>query len=243
MKHDDRVEQDRVTLLAAMEEVTAGLAHELNQPLSAISLYARGSIRRLDSGVELAPGDFVEILENIAVQSQRAGQIIRDARQRTRVDAVVRRALDPATFLDDACSIWKDLAERTGVGFDCEREEGLPDLRIDPSQIRLALGQLLRNAMEAARETTDPRIRISARRAGDRIQLRIQNPTLAVAPADLELWFEPFYTTKPGHLGLGLGISRNLIRLHGGDLVGQRTEDGGLDWVLQLPTVGPREAA
>jgi len=245
MIQDDRFAQDRVTLLAAMEEVTAGLAHELNQPLSAISLYARGSIRRLEAGTTLTPEDLAETLENIAQQAQRAGRIIRDARSRTRIGEVSRRAVDPVAFLEDACAVWKQVATAHQVRFTCEQEGDLPPLRIDPIQIRHALGQVLRNAVEAATECAHPgerTLRVTSRAVDEDLELQVQGAPPGIAPPDLELWFEPFFTTKPGHLGLGLGVSRNLLRLHGGTLEGRRTGDDGLEWILRLPAAGLREA-
>lgn len=233
------------TRLSTIGEMTSGLAHELNQPLSAISNYAQACVRKIDAGrcptVELrAP------LEQIARQSHRAAEIIRRLRAFTGKRKPQRSAVDLDQVLRDSIELLAPLARKHGLDVRHEWPADLPRVLADPTGVQQVLINLLRNAFEAMIEvhTCPGTVWVTAEveRPGE-VEVRVHDEGLALSDDALDRIFDPFYSTKRDGMGLGLSISRSIIESHGGRLWAARNLDRGNTFLFTLPAAGGPERA
>ncbi|MCS6948091.1 MAG: ATP-binding protein [Steroidobacteraceae bacterium] len=225
------VQIDRLSLLG---EIAAGLAHEINQPLTAISTYARAGARLLGRPQpDIAAVQ--EILNQITEQALRAGERIARLRALVPRAHTQRTQVDCNDLISEMCRIALPESRRDRLDLRLELAPDLPPVNADPLQLRQILANLLRNALEALAETSVPqRLKLSSfRRHGD-VVIRIWNAGEPIAPNVRERMFEPFFSTKPLGTGLGLNISRTLARSLGGDLH-YLPGDDGVSFELTLP--------
>jgi two-component system sensor kinase FixL len=242
VEEDSRRSQARlaqVARFAAMGEMAAGIAHELNQPLSAIATYAQACDRMLDVPAPDLP-EIHAALKQISAQALRAGEIIRRLRH-----LVGNRDTERVT--SDINEVVQELATLAGV--DARHNditlafEFAPDagpVSIDRVQVQQVLLNLVRNAIEALDGLAAERrtLTIGTRRLADKeveVYVRDHGPGV---PADIaERMFDPFYTTKRGGTGLGLAISRTIARAHRGTLGHRPGTSTGAEFFLRLPTL------
>ena len=227
----------QVSRLATIGEMAAGVAHELNQPLTAIANYAQACDRLLGRpGADLA--DVQTALREIAAQAVRAGEILRRLRSLARSQSMQReRAEINATIEGIRDLILADgRVHRARVHF--ELAEHLPLISIDPVQIQHVILNLVRNGLEAsadacaeARELT---LRTRAASDGD-VEIAILDNGLGPSPQALERLFDPFFSTKPEGTGLGLAISNTVVRAHGGTLRYSPNAPRGSCFSIRLP--------
>jgi PAS domain S-box-containing protein len=221
-----------------MGEMTAVLAHEVNQPLAAIVNYAQGCAQRLRNGTD-SPESLQAALEQISAQGLRASEIIRQLRGFVR-----KRGLQPETrqvndLVDEVMRFVVAEAHGRAVSLQAELAADLPPLQVDAVQIEQVILNLVRNALEAIYETvgphSQPALLISTRRVGNEIEVAVRDngPGLqADIAADI---FEPFVTSKRDGLGMGLSICRSIIEAHGGRLWGTPNADRGMTFCFTLP--------
>lgn len=226
-----------VSRMATMGEMAAGIAHELNQPLTAITNYARASERLL----ALPEPELAEVREavgEIAEEALRAGAIIRrlrhlarggeEARENTRVNGLIEE-LRPLTLADARI-------RDTSIRFELQGDA--PDVFVHPTQITQALLNLIRNALEAtaADATGGRQVTVRSRRspAGD-CEIEVSDNGPGVAPAIRERMFDPFCTTKHHGTGLGLPMSRTIAEAHCGSLRHEPGDSRGARFILTLP--------
>jgi two-component system sensor histidine kinase TtrS len=235
-----QAEFDHAARLSTVGEIADGLAHELNQPLAAITNYATGCVRRLRLGAG-QPEDLLNALEQIAAQAMRAGEVIRRVRQSVR-----RR--DPQKSTWDINSVVREVLARAegdvrvgATHVDLDLAPWLPPLRADRIQIEQVLLQLLHNGLDAlstrAPEERVLTIRTSAA-AADLVEVAVRDQGCGFPEDRLEEMFEAFFTTKSDGLGLGLAIGRSIAKDHGGRLWATRNADRGLTFHLVLPAHG-----
>lgn len=228
----------QTTRLATMGEMAAGIAHEVNQPLTAISNYAQAAERLL----ALPEPDLVdsrEALREIAAEAHRAAEIIRRLRRMVRGEEEDARE---ATLLPELIEELRSLcladarAHDTQLRF--EMQAGLPSLVIHRVQITQLLFNLVRNALESvARDEPGGReVIVSARRnaAGD-CEISVCDNGPGVAPQVRERMFEPFLTTKPNGTGLGLPMSQTIAQAHGGSVRHEPATPRGARFILTVP--------
>jgi two-component system, LuxR family, sensor kinase FixL len=231
-----QAELTHVLRLGTMGEMAAGLAHEINQPLAAIVNYAQGCGRRL----RLSSDDVdavLPVIDTIAAEGLRAGEIIRRLRSLVRKETPRQDWFDLAEVAADALHLVETDAYEHGVNVRVETTPGLPRLLGDPIQIEQVVLNLLRNALDAMAEVGGRReLHVGiARVDGDAVELAVRDTGQGLTPAVVEHVFEPFFSTKPGGLGMGLSISRSIVEAHQGRLSATANADGGATFRVRLP--------
>ena len=232
--------QERLThfgRISTMGEMAAGIAHEINQPLTAIATYAQ-ACQRLLSQPHMGVADIADGLAQIENQALRAGEVIRRLRSFVRNREVRREPLDPNQLLDDLLMLAETDTRHHNVAIRLERGENLPTIQADPVQMQQVILNLVRNGIDAMLDQPHDRraivIRTQVNDAGD-VEFCVcdQGPGLG-EEAKAEL-FNPFFTTKPTGTGLGLAISQSIIRAHGGKVWYRPNPAGGACFCFSLP--------
>lgn len=204
--------------MAAAAELAASLAHELNQPLSAIGTYA-GACRMLAAGGDASRRELQEALTQVVRESAR-GEFVRRMREFFRTGAADVERTAPSDLIEAAHDKVRDRLERHGVLWTSRIEPGLPAVAVDRVQIGAVLGNLLANAIEAVVAAPPPRaIEVRALRSGDDlVRIEVEDSGSGVALEVRDRLFQPMATSKPGGMGLGLAMARTIAQRHGGSL-------------------------
>ena len=227
--------------LVTMGEMASSIAHELNQPLSAISSYSAGCRNLLAAG-QVSPGELDQALEKILQQAQRAGRIIRRVHHFVRKSEPIRSRLRLETVIDEAIGFVQTEARTRQVRL---VRGAIPDVEIevDPVLLQQVLLNLIRNAMDAMATTpqADRDLLVDAERREASVTVRVSDRGCGIAPDIEEKLFEPFFTTKPEGMGMGLNICRSIIEIHGGRLWAELAPTGGTLFCFTLPL--PQEGA
>jgi C4-dicarboxylate-specific signal transduction histidine kinase len=223
--------------VSAVGELTASLAHELNQPLSAILSNAQAAQRMLESEPrDLA--EIAEILRDIVVDDKRAGEVIRRLRTLLRKGELEHASLDVNEVVGEVARLVRSDAANRHVSVRLELTKGLPRVRGDRVQLQQVVLNLVLNALEAMRATL-PRARqlaIRTSRAGESaVAVSVSDSGTGIDAQAEERLFEPLYTTKPEGLGMGLAIARNIVHAHGGNLAATNNVEGGATFQFTLP--------
>ena len=233
----ERQQQERLQAtarLVAMGEMASSLAHELNQPLAAISSYAAGSLNLIDSGrTDLA--EIRAVLAKTQAQAQRAGQVIR------RIYDFVRRA-EPKTepceltrLIEETIALVEVDARRRKVRIVEELADGLPAVEGDRVLLGQALFNLMKNGIEAMADSPDAQLTVRADADTEHAIIAIADRGPGVSAEAAKSLFEPFYTTKAEGMGMGLNICRSIIEAHQGRLWLEPNPDGGSIFYVSLP--------
>lgn len=239
IQEESRRTQERLThvaRLATMGEMAAGIAHELNQPLAAITNYAQACerlLRRPDADIEEVRG----ALGQIAAQALRAGEIIRRLRSLVRKQDTSRVRIPVNTLITELSALTTSDAQLHDVRLVFDPAPDLPEVFADPVQIQQVLLNLVRNAIEAVaevpREQRQVRLQTGISPQGD-LEIAVSDTGPGVDPRIVDRLFDPFCTTKPSGTGLGLAISRSIVHAHKGTLR-YEPQGPGARFVLQLP--------
>ena len=236
----DLAHVSRVNMLG---EMTAGLAHELNQPLAVISSYAQGCLSSIEEG-KGAPETLAGALQHIVSQSARASEIIRRIRGFIRKDRRPKSRIDVNAAIGVAIELLKGETAANGIAIRMELTEPSPIAVVDDIEFQQVVLNLARNSIEMMVSHGSPsrelRIRTAsnARSSGDgvgQVEISVQDTGPGVSPEIRDHVFEPFFTTKSGGLGLGLSICRSILERHDGKL--WLGDDGGTgaDFRFTLP--------
>jgi two-component system sensor kinase FixL len=203
-----------ISRLTAMGEMASTLAHELNQPLSAISNYIKGSLRLLDTNVDERSSQVIGAMQAAGDQAVRAGQIIRRLRVAKLVEEAAALALVGV----------KDQNVRVQYRFDASADLVLAD----KVQVQQVLVNLIRNAIEAMAETAIRELTIATELTGNNtLTVSVTDTGHGITPEVKEQLFHPFVTTKRHGMGVGLSISRTIIEAHGGKIWIEDNPAGG----------------
>ncbi|AWB23074.1 PAS domain S-box protein [Methylobacterium currus] len=233
-----------VSRLSAMGEMASTLAHELNQPLGAIANYTKGC-RRLLAHPDPDPGTVataVDVLDKVAEQALRAGQIIRRLRDFVARGETERRVEPVARLIEDACALAMVGAREQGIALHLALDRRVGSVLADRVQIQQVLVNLIRNAREAMARSPRRRLGIDARLlAPDRVEIAVSDTGPGIADEVAGRLFQPFVSTKPGGMGVGLSICRTISEAHGGRLEVERNEAGGATFRLTLPAAKDEE--
>jgi PAS domain S-box-containing protein len=227
----------RLSLAGGM---AAGLAHELNQPLTAIAAYGRGCLRLLAEPAR-EPAMLHEGVLEIVQQAERAGDVLSRLREFMRAGAYRRAPVEVAPLIDAAVSLARVEATQHEVKIEVRIDPDLPPFLADPIQIEQVLLNLLKNAIDSieAANTEQKSIVVEARRKGSwGIEISVADSGPGVADELAGKIFEAFVTTKPLGMGLGLSISSSIVESHGGSLRLARSASSGAIFAFDLPTDG-----
>jgi PAS domain S-box-containing protein len=216
---ETQLELAHANRVATMGQLTASIAHEVNQPIAAAVTYASAARRFLSA----KPPNFREVddaLSLIVKEGNRAGEVV------GRIRALIRKAppRKDAVAINDAIleviALTRTEAAENNASVRTQLAEGLPHIRGDRVQLQQVLLNLIINAIEAMRDVGEGEreLLISSRNDPDGVSVEVRDSGPGFAPAALERVFEAFYTTKPGGLGLGLSICRSIIEAHNGQL-------------------------
>jgi two-component system, LuxR family, sensor kinase FixL len=228
-----------VSRLSAMGEMASALAHELNQPLTAIINYAQTARVLAERHLGQGAGGLVSLLEKTVQQAGRAGQIIRRLRQFIAKGDTERALEDVNAVVEEASAL--ALIGTRGKGIAARRvlEQGLPPVLLDKIQIHQVITNLIRNSVDALDGVEQREIVVTTRRDGDdSIEIEVADTGPGLAPSVAERLFQPFVTTKPGGLGIGLSICRSIVDAHGGRLWVSDNPVGGVIFHVRLPIAG-----
>jgi two-component system sensor kinase FixL len=232
-----------VSRLTAMGEMASALAHELNQPLSAIANYMRGSRRLLEEDSDERASVLRTAMEKAAEQALRAGQIIRRLRDFVARGEGERRVEDVRKLVEEASALAlvgaKDRGVRVRFVFDPQGEFVLAD----KVQIQQVLVNLIRNAIESMEETEQRELIISTVANGGMVEVSVADTGAGIASEIREQLFQPFVTTKRQGMGVGLSISRTIVEAHGGSLAPRPNPGGGTIFSFTLPAVSKDEVS
>jgi C4-dicarboxylate-specific signal transduction histidine kinase len=214
-----QAELARVTRALDMGEVVATIAHEVNQPLTAIVTNSNFCLRRLES----ATPDFDEFraaVTEIVNDGERASAVISRIRGLLMKGDPKRRELDINSVIRDVSILVRKELTRSRVSLRIDLETDLPPVPGDPIQLQQVLINLVVNAAEAMRTSTDRtrEILIRSAKGPDGILVRVQDSGPGIKPELADRIFEPFFTTKAAGIGMGLSISHSIIESHGGRL-------------------------
>lgn len=206
-----------VSRLSTLGEVATGMAHELNQPLSAIVNFANGASRRLQ-GPSVDPDQLVQVMGQIANQAQRASEIIRRLRALVGKQPPIRADTDLNHLIREVCTFVEFEANRANVTIHLDLAPVPVPISVDLVQIEQVLLNLIRNALDALSGTPsdDRRLTIRTRAAHDDAECVIEDNGPGIDPAQMGQLFEPFFTTKETGMGMGLAISQTIIADHQG---------------------------
>ncbi len=228
--------------LSAMGEMASALAHELNQPLAAISNYMKGSRRLLAASAELNIGKIETALDRAADQAIRAGQIIRRLRDFVSRREAEKRVESLAKLMEEAGALGLTGAREQNVTLKLELDPRCDRILVDRVQIQQVLVNLFRNALEAmAGSPTRELTATSMKTADDMVELSISDTGHGFSETALANLFQTFFTTKETGMGVGLSISRSIVEAHGGRMWAETNPSGGATFRLTLP-IAPIES-
>ncbi len=218
--HQREAELNQASRLAAAGEMTQAIAHELNQPLSALANYARAARAMLEAPEQHGPL-LADTLAKIDREASRAGQVVHRLREFFRGGGLRLEPLTAAELIEEGLAPARRRAERAGIHVSVDVHGDMPRFMADRVQMGTVLHNLLVNAIEAI-ESDDPKARIiaiSARRLdAHRLRFCVRDSGCGVSPEMRERLFDSFATSKAEGMGLGLAISRTLVEAHGGEL-------------------------
>ncbi|MCR4281940.1 MAG: PAS domain S-box protein [Bauldia sp.] len=231
-----------ISRLTAMGEMASTLAHELNQPLSAIANYLKGSRRLLETASDERSATVRDAMDKAAEQALRAGQIIRRLRDFVSRGESERRVESLAKLVEEASALALVGAKEHGVRVRFQFDRRVDLVLADRVQIQQVLLNLMRNAVDAMDETSRRELALSTTALdGDMVEIAVADTGPGIAPEVADQLFQPFVTTKRQGMGVGLSISRTIIDAHGGKIWAEPNRGGGTVFRFTLRSVSKEE--
>ncbi|HEX3559232.1 MAG TPA: ATP-binding protein [Pyrinomonadaceae bacterium] len=235
----------RARRLATIGQLAAGVAHEINNPLAAITTCAEATLRDLRSEDETARAaqerGWAEYLEEIVRQALRCKQITRGLLDLSRQRRARREPVEINRLVEQAARIFEHRGHERGIGLELQLDESLGVVGTDEAMVRQILDNLLDNALAAVGDAG--RVGVSTSREGERVRVEVSDDGPGITPDTLARVFDPFFTTKdPGRgAGLGLAISLTYAEAMGGTLTAESKPGAGARFRLWLPRRTPEK--
>jgi PAS domain S-box-containing protein len=239
LAHMHQVELAHISRVATMGEIATGIAHELNQPLTAISNYAESCAQALASGAPGAEDKLPEWIERIATNTHRAAEMIRRLRTFTRKSEPRRSTVDVRELVEEVIDLVEPETRMQEVRV-CTDSRVVVHATVDRVQIQQVLVNLLRNAYEAmaANPPHERQVTIAVQPRDGKAEVSVEDAGEGIAPENLYRVFDAFFTSKPNGVGIGLAISRSIVEDHGGRLWVQPNRERGVTFRFTLPLSG-----
>jgi two-component system sensor kinase FixL len=240
--HEVQSELLHVSRLSTMGEMASALAHELNQPLSAMTNYLRGSRRLLEGNSDERTALIRDALDKAAEQALRAGQVIQRLRDFVARGETEKRIESITKIMEEASALALVAAREQSVRVSLRLDPTIDLVLIDKVQIQQVLLNLLRNAIEAMHASARREIIVSTMPAADNmVAVTVADTGSGIAPEIASKLFQPFVTTKSQGMGIGLSLSRTIIESHGGQINVEPNPDGGTIFCFTLRSAVPGE--
>jgi signal transduction histidine kinase len=230
-----------VNMVSGMGELAAAVAHELNQPLTAVLSNAQAA-RRIMMGPAPALDEVREILDDIIDQDKRAGDVIQRIRRVLRKEQFDWRPLDFNALIRDVIHLLSNQATLGGVSITSTLLADLPPVRGDRVQLQQVVLNLMLNGIQASVANDGARKPILSLTTGvdaHAVCLFVHDSGAGIPADSFARIFDPFYTTKTDGFGMGLSISRSIVELHGGQLTVANHASGGAEFSIALPAEDP----
>jgi two-component system sensor kinase FixL len=225
---------DRLVILG---ELTAGIAHEINQPLTAIAAYADAGKHMFERHSGASPDGIHVVCERIGEQSRRAAEVVQRLRKLVRTGTVSKASHNLNQIIKNTLLLFEYEIKKSNIELEFFPADQLQDLYVDEIQIQQILVNLVKNSLDAinAVQQANGRIEIQAKIIGKELSVAVRDNGPGV-PTEYRLrLFESFFTTKPKGVGLGLSICKNIAAAHGGNLSFSSPAGGGSCFTLRLP--------
>jgi C4-dicarboxylate-specific signal transduction histidine kinase/ABC-type uncharacterized transport system substrate-binding protein len=221
--------------VASMGELAASIAHELNQPLTAILSNAQVAQRLLERG-DLDHQELESILADIVSDDRRAGSVIRRLRAFVRKDEAQRSFVDMNAVVEDVAGLVRSDAIFRNVALAIALSPRLPIVVGDRIQLQQVVLNLVLNGLDAMKDAVERHLLVTTATDDESgVIVAVSDHGPGVAERDLQRIFEPFYTTKSHGLGMGLAIARSLVESHGGRLRVENNKNGGATFTFTIP--------
>lgn len=238
-QREQREKLQQTSRLVTMGEMASSLAHELNQPLAAIANYTAGAAARLRNsearGEAIATQELLEMLMKTARQAERAGQVIRRIRSFVKRSDPIRKPTQAATILADAIGLAEIDARERALNIVQRIAPGLPELNVDQILIEQVLLNLIKNGLEAMRDSATRELVVDVGAADHQVLFSVIDRGHGVPEAIRSSLYDSFYTTKADGMGMGLNICRSIIESHQGRLWFEDNPQGGCTFRFTLP--------
>jgi two-component system sensor kinase FixL len=242
--HEMQSELLHVSRLSAMGEMASSLAHELNQPLSAVANYLQGSKRLLKNSADARAKIIMEALDKASEQAVRAGQVIHRLRDFVARGETEKRIESIKKLVEEASTLALVAAKVQSIQVSLELDPSIDLVLADRVQVQQVLLNLLRNALEAMQSSERRILIVSTSPAeGDMVAVDVADTGCGISQDVSSRLFQPFVTTKRQGMGVGLSISRTIIQSHGGQITVEPNPGGGTIFRFTLPGVSPEKRA
>lgn len=242
-EHESQIQKDKIQLtsrLTTMGEMASSLAHELNQPLTAITNYSMGVVAMVKSG-NTDPDVLLPALEKAAAQAQRAGKIISRIREFVKRSEPRRQSVAIEVIIENTLSLAEIDARKRAIRIDCDVPEGMPEVLADPILIEQVLLNLIKNGLEAMQDSRSDTLKIRVSQEENMVHVQVIDAGHGLI--EPERLFEPFFSTKSEGLGMGLNICRTIIESHHGRLWAENNlRSQGTTFHFTLPCAGASSA-
>jgi PAS domain S-box-containing protein len=236
----DRAELSHLSRVALMGEMSASIAHELNQPLAGILSNAAAGQRFIDRG-DVNLREIREMFGDIIADSRRASGVVRGIRGMVKKEQVERRSVDLNEVVMDALRMASPDAVLRSCQLETSLEANLPAIDGDPVQLQQVLLNLVINAFDAMRDRppSGRKVSIATKSNGDgTVRASVRDHGVGISEEMRDRVFDPFFSTKTEGLGMGLAIVRSIVEAHGGTITAANVNDGGARFEFILPVNG-----
>jgi PAS domain S-box-containing protein len=244
LAHMHRAELAHIARVSTMGEIATGLAHELNQPLTAISNYAESCARALAVGPLAGDEKLLGWIERISTNTHRAAEMIRRLRSFTRKSTPKRSTIEISELVDEVIDLIEAETRLQSVRLRWQPQRR-DHVTVDRIQVQQVMINLLRNAYEAmsANDASCRIVTIRAVRRDPWLELSVEDNGEGISPPNLDRVFEAFFTSKSEGVGIGLAISRSIVEDHGGRLWVTPNAERGVTFHFTLPLSGENDGA
>jgi C4-dicarboxylate-specific signal transduction histidine kinase len=242
-----QTELAHMTRLTTMGELTASIAHEVNQPLTAVLNNASACISLLPKGASNVE-EVRQALAEIIDDAHRASDVVARVRQLAKRAPFEKSPLDLKNIVNEVLGLARSESAARGITIRADLTADLPLVSGDRVQLQQVLLNLVVNGMDAMDTTEESKrvLIISGRRetrdGSSEALLRVQDSGIGFKPEEMDRLFEAFYTTKPHGMGMGLAISRSIIEAHAGRLWAETNHGSGATFLISLPAAGDNKS-